>query len=365
MQFLDLKKQYKSIKKETDMAIQTILNSCSFILGTEVEKLEKRVAKYCNTKYAVGLNSGTDALLLSLMALNIGKGDEVITTPFTFIATVDVIALIGAKPVFVDIKPKTFNIDPEKIEKKITNKTKAIIPVHLFGQPAEMDKIMKIAKKYKLKVIEDCAQAIGAKYKNRIVGSIGHIGCLSFFPSKNLGAYGDGGMVITSNKQLAEKIKSLRIHGGHKKYVSKILGINSRLDAIQAAILNVKLKHLNSWTKIRGQKAEIYNHAFKNIKYITTPFVEENDRHAYHQYTIRAKRRNKLQVYLKQHSIPTIIYYPVPLHLQQVFKYLCYIKGDFPVAEKTTKEILSIPIYPELSTKKQNKIINTIKRFYV
>lgn len=364
MEFLDLKKQYQSIKKEINQAIQRVLNSGSFILGKEVEDFERELANYCGVKYAIGVNSGTDALLLSLMALEIGPGDEVITTPFTFIATAEVIALRGAKPIFVDINPKTFNIDENKIESVITSRTKAIIPVHLFGQPLEMDKIMKIAKKYNLYVIEDCAQAIGAQYQGKMVGNFGDFGCLSFFPSKNLGAYGDGGAVLTNNKRLAEKIKMLRVHGSKKKYYHDLIGINSRLDALQAAILKVKLKYLNFWIKSRQKKAKIYNQGFAHIKEIVIPSVAKNCQHVYHQYTLRVKNRNKLIKYLKQNSVPSIVYYPVPLHLQPVFKYLGYKKGDLPEAEKASKEVLSLPIYPELSRKEQNFIIRKIREFY-
>jgi len=360
MEFLDLKKQYQSIKKEIDETIKSVLNKSHFILGPEVEEFEKQVAKYCRAKYAIGVNSGTDALLLSLMALNIGQGDEVITTPFTFISTAEVIALCKAKPVFVDIDLETFNIDADKIEKVITKKTKAIIPVHLFGQSAEMDKIMKIARKYKLKVIEDAAQSIGAKYKGKITGTIGDTGCLSFFPSKNLGCFGDGGMVITNNKNLADKIRILRAHGSKIKYYHHYLGINSRLDALQAAILKVKLKHLDKWSEQRRKNAQYYNDQLKNIKGVVVPKTTTDNTHIFNQYTIKVKRRSQLQKYLKVRNIPTQIYYPSPLHLQSVFKYLKYKKGDFPKAEKACKEVLSLPIYPELPKKEQNFIIKNI-----
>ncbi len=363
MEFLDLKKQYKSIKKEINQTIQRVLNSSSFILGKEVEEFEKELANYCGVKYAIGVNSGTDALLLSLMALDIGPNDEVITTPFTFIATAEVVALRGAKPVFVDINQKTFNIDPTKIETAITYKTKAIIPVHLYGQPSEMDKIMEIAKKYKLFVIEDCAQAIGAKYKNKMVGSFGDVGCLSFFPSKNLGAFGDGGAVLTNNKQLAEKIKMLHVHGSKKKYYHDFIGVNSRLDAFQAAILKVKLKYLKKWIFLRQQIAQCYTSQLNGLTNIIPPFVAKKCQHVYHQYTIRIKNRNKLQQYLNEQGVPSVVYYPIPLHLQPVFKYLGYKKGDFPEAEKAAEEVLSLPIYPELPKRKQDFIIKKIKCF--
>lgn len=364
MKYLDLTKQYKSIEKQVDQAIKNVLNKSHFILGPEVEEFEKQIAKYCQIKYAIGLNSGTDALLLSLMALNIGPGDEVITPSFTFISPAEVIALRKAKPVFIDIDPKTFNINPDKIAKVITKKTKAIIPVHLFGQSAEMNKIMGIAKKYKLRVIEDAAQTIGAKYKGKPVGSIGDLGCLSFFPSKNLGGAGDGGMVVTNNKKLADKIRAMRVHGSKKKYYHHYLGINSRLDALQAAILRVKLKHLNKWAKERQKNARYYTSRLKNIKQVITPKIASGCTHVFNQYTIRAKQRNQLQKYLKEHDIPTQIYYPLPLHLQPIFKSLKYKKGSLSESEKAAKEVLSLPIYPELSLKDQNYIIQTIKQFY-
>ncbi|MFA5050682.1 MAG: DegT/DnrJ/EryC1/StrS family aminotransferase [Patescibacteria group bacterium] len=364
MQFLDLTAQYKSIKKEINKAVSKILGNAHFILGEEVTELEKEVAAHCKTQYAIGVNSGTDALLLALMALEIGPGDEVITTPFTFFATAEVIAVRGAKPIFIDIDPKTFNIDVDKIEEKITAKTKAIIPVHLYGQPCEMDKIMEIAKKHKLYVIEDCAQAIGAKYKGKNVGSFGEFGCLSFFPSKNLGAYGDGGMVLTNNEKLAEKIKMLRQHGSRKKYYHETLGVNSRLDALQAAILRVKLKYLNKWEKGRQQKAKKYNQSLAKIKGISVPYLAKNNEHVYHQYTIRAQKRDELQQYLIKNNIPSVIYYPVPLHLQPVFKHLGHKEGDLPETEKAGREVLSLPIYPELPEKNQNFIIEKIKEYY-
>jgi len=375
IKFLDLKVQYYSIKKEIDLAIKEVLESGQFIGGKEVERFEKEFAKFCGVKYAISVNSGTDALFLSLKALGIGPGDEVITTPFTFIATAEVIANLGAKPVFVDIDPKTFNIDPSKIEKAITKKTKAIIPVHLFGQMANMEEIMRIAKKYKLFVVEDAAQTIGASYKSKtknqkskikMAGSIGDIGCFSFFPSKNLGAFGDGGMVVTNNKKLAEKIYLLRNHGSSpkNKYLNLILGTNSRLDAIQAAILRVKLKYLKKWIKKRQEIAKYYNQSLKGIGDIKIPEIFPDKTHTFHQYTIRTKYREELKNYLQNQGIPTMIYYPIPLHLQPAFKYLGYKKGDFPESEKAAKEVLSLPIYSELSKKEQDFIVKKIKKFY-
>jgi len=368
MKFVDLAAQYKIIKKEINAVIQEVLDRCRFIGGEEVETLEKEIAKFLGVKYTIGVNSGTDALSLSLKALGIGLGDEVITTPFTFIATAEAIVNLGAKPVFVDINPRTFNINPDKIEEKITQRTKAIIPVHLFGQVADMDKIMKTSRRHGLYVIEDAAQAIGAEYKGRKAGTIGNCGCFSFFPSKNLGTYGDGGAVITDNKRLADKIKLLRNHGSSakEKYRNLILGTNSRLDTIQAAILRVKLNYLEKWNKKRAENAAYYTRLFREVKDMVTPHIEQNTIHIFHQYTIRVNKkiRKKLIDYLNREGIPTQIYYPLPLHLQPVFKYLGYKKGDFPEAEKAAKEVLSLPIYPELSQKDQNFIIKKIKEFY-
>jgi dTDP-4-amino-4,6-dideoxygalactose transaminase len=375
MEFLNLKLQYKSIKKEINEAIKRVLENGVFIGGEEVENFEKEIAEFCKVKYAISVNSGTDALFLSLKAIGIKSGDEVITTPFTFIATAEVIANCGAKPVFVDIDPLTYNIDVSKIEKKITKKTKAILPVHLFGQMADMQEIMRIAKKYRLYVIEDAAQAIGAtqkfkipnlKFEIKFAGSIGDFGCFSFFPSKNLGAYGDGGLITTNNKKLAEKVKLLKNHGSSpkEKYRNLILGTNSRLDAIQAAILRVKLKYLKNWIHQRQEVAEYYNNGLAKTKEIVIPQTSFGKNHVFHQYTIRAKNRNALQKYLKEKGIPTMIYYPIPLHLQPAFKYLGYKRGDFPVAEKAAREVLSLPIYPELKIREQDWIIKKIKEFY-
>jgi len=365
IKFLDLSSQYKSIKKEIDKAIKRVLESNQFIGGDEVKEFEKEIAKFCSTKYALSVNSGTDALFLSLKALGIGLGDEVITTPFTFISTAEVIANCGAKPVFVDIDPKTFNINPLKIEEKINKKTKAIIPVHLFGQMADMTRIMRIARKYGLYVIEDAAQAIGAEYKNKKAGTFSDLGCFSFFPSKNLGGYGDGGMVVSNNEELAEKIRLLKNHGSSpkEKYLNLILGTNSRLDTIQAAILRVKLKHLEEWSKARAKKAGLYTNQLGKLKELITPSIASGRTHIFHQYTIRVNEqvRDKLNKYLSSQGIPTMIYYPVPLHLQPAFKYLGYKKGDFPEAEKASEEVISLPIYPELNKNDQNFIIKKIR----
>jgi len=367
MQFLDLKSQYISIKKEIDEALERVLESSVFIGGEEVMEFEKDLASFCGVKYAIGVNSGTDALLLALKALDIKEGDEVITSPFTFIATAGVIAQCGAKPVFCDIDPNTFNIDVSKIEGAITKKTKAILPVHLFGQLADMDEILRIAKKHTLYVIEDAAQAIGAQYKKGKAGALGDVGCFSFFPSKNLGAYGDGGALTTNNKKLAEKVRLLKNHGSSpkEKYLNVIIGTNSRLDALQAAVLGVKLKHLPKWSEERARKASYYSEHLKEIRNnIVTPIVAADRKHIFHQYTIRTNLRDKLREYLKEHGIPTMIYYPLPLHLQPAFEYFGYKKGSLPEAEKAAKEVLSLPIYPELSQKDQENIVKEITGFF-
>lgn len=361
IEFLDLKKQYRNIKKEIDHAIAEVVKNCDFILGKQVQSLEQDIANYCGVKYGVGLNSGTDALLAALKALKIKAGDEVITTAFSFIATAEIIISTGAKPVFVDINPQTFNIDTKKLKEKITKKTKAIIPVHLFGQPAEMDQIMKIAKKHHLFVIEDSAQALGARYKGRKVCTFGDVGCISFFPSKNLGAYGDGGMIVTNNKKIADYIRLWRVHGCQKKYYSDFVGVSSRLDTLQAAVLRVKLKYLNQWNYQRRKKAEIYD---KLINHPNIIKPEVNNNHIFHQYTIRIlKNREKFIRYLKAKGIPTVIYYPSPLHLQKSYKYLGNKKGDCPVAEKTCKEVVSLPVYPELNLNNQRRICRIINQY--
>ena len=366
IKFLDLTKQYKSIKKEVDNAIKKVLNSGVFIGGEELEKLEKEIAEFCKTKYAIGVNSGTDALFLSLKSLEIGPEDEVIVPAFTFISTAEVIVSLGAKPVFVDIDYQSFNIDVEKIEARITKKTKAIIVVHLFGKMAEMDKIMKIARKHKLFIIEDAAQSIGAEHQKTKAGSIGDLGCFSFFPSKNLGAYGDAGMIITNSKKLADKVKLLRTHGSlsKKKYNSLIIGINSRLDSIQAAILRIKLKYLKKWNKERLEIAKYYNQKLKSVGEIIITIVENNESNGINQYTIRTKKRKQLKKYLESKGIETKIYYPLSLHLQPAFKYLNLKKSYFPESEKASKEVLSLPIYPELVKENQDYIIKQIKNFY-
>ena len=371
---LDLKAQYNKIREEVRFAIDEVMESQSFILGPKVEALENAIAGYSGTKYAVGVSSGTDALLVSLMALDIKPGDEVITTPFSFFATAGVIARLHATPVFVDIDPITFNIDSALIGNAITPKTKAIIPVHLFGQCADMDRILEAARKHGLPVIEDSAQAIGAEYGGRKAGSLGEIGAFSFFPSKNLGACGDGGMVVTDNTDLYEKIQILRQHGSAKTYHHKYIGGNFRLDALQAAILTVKLKHLDVWSAARRANAAYYTRRYQEIGLVAKDRIippteaempsSSRSRHIYNQYTLRAVNRDGLHGHMKKNGIGCAIYYPVPLHLQTCFQELGYKLGDFPNAEKAASEVLSIPVYPELSDEQKEFVVQTIASFY-
>jgi dTDP-4-amino-4,6-dideoxygalactose transaminase len=361
---LDLKAQYLQIKDEIDVAIDNVLNHCRFIMGPEVAELEKKLADYCNSRYAVGVASGTDALLLSLRACGVGAGDEVLTTGFSFFATAGVIARLGAIPVFCDIDEKTFNINPALVEAKITSKTKAIMPVHLYGQVAEMDPIMEIAKSHNLPVVEDAAQAIGAKYHGRAAGSFGDAAGFSFFPTKNLGAYGDGGFAATSSEQLDDKLRKLRVHGAKPKYYHSIVGYNSRLDTMQAAVLLVKLKYLNSWHEKRREKARIYNEGFKDLAEVQIPFAHDYNYHIYHQYTLIVEDRKKLHNHLKEKEIGFETYYPLPLHLQECFKDLGYKKGDLPVSEKLADKVISLPVYPEMGEDQQAYVIETVRKFY-
>jgi len=364
---VDLKAQYDSIRDEIDDAIHRVVQSGQFILGSEVKAFEDDMAAYYETKYAVGVASGTDALHLALLACGIKAGDEVITTPFTFIATAESMAKCGAKPVFVDIDPNTYNIDPTRIEPKVTERTKAIIPVHLYGQPADMDPILALTKKYNLRVIEDCAQALGAEYKGKKVGSLGDVGCLSFFPSKNLGAYGDGGMVVTNDAQIAETVRILRVHGSKAPYQHVMHGFNSRLDALQAAILRVKLKHLDRWNELRRSKATLYTGLLSQVDSIEPPHFEKNCKSSCNYYTIRLKdsrlNRGELRRHLESKGIQTAVYYPLSLHLQEVYKYLGYKPGDFPQSERSQEQVLSLPMYPELSEEQIVEVASEIKRF--
>jgi len=394
---LDLKAQYISIKNEIQNSINSVLESSKFIMGKNVDEFEREIAKFIGTKYAISCGNGTDALVLSLEALGIKADDEVITTPYTFFATAESISKVGATPVFVDIDKDTYNINPDLIEEKITSKTKAIIPVHIFGQPADMDKIMEISKKYNLYVIEDACQAIGAEYKGKKCGSIGNIGCFSFFPSKNLGAYGDGGIITTNNEKLAKILSALRVHGSGRngeevynilnnteetvisdfydsetkynsiynpaKYYNYLIGHNSRLDEIQASILRVKLKYLNNWNQKRKELAFEYNDRLREVP-IITPKVLKNVDAIYHLYILQTDKRKELTNYLSKNGISTGIYYPIPLHLQKVYEKLGYKLGSLPVAEYLSHRTFAIPLYPELSKQQQDYIINTIKNFF-
>ena len=371
---LDLKAQYASIKEEIRTAVDDVFDSQYFILGPKVKELEQEIARYSETSYALGVSSGTDALLISLMALGIEPGDEVITTPFTFFSTAGVISRLNATPKFVDIDPDTFNMDPEKLESAITHRTKAVIPVHLFGQCADMDPILEVSSKYGLPVIEDAAQSIGAQYKHRKAGSMAEFGVFSFFPSKNLGGAGDGGMVITRESALYDKLQVLRVHGARSKYYHKIVGGNFRLDSLQAAVLLVKLKYLDSWSEKRRKNAALYNRLFAQsgliergiIKTPVEAYKDSGDRnhHIYNQYTLRTRSRDKLQEYLKEQGVSTAIYYPLPLHLQECFKDLGYLKGDLPEAEKASGSVISLPVYPELTDEQQEYIVEKISGFF-
>lgn len=357
--FIDLKKQYSLYKQEINKEISDVLESCMFIGGEKIQNLEKGLSEFTGAKHAIACSSGTDALLLSLMALDIKIGDEVITTPFTFIATAEVIAFLGAKPVFVDIDEKTYNIDPTKIEEKITDKTKAILPVSLYGQPADMDEINQIAKKHNLKVIEDGCQSFGANYKDKKSCNLSDIGCTSFFPSKPLGCYGDGGAVFTNDEKLAHKIKMLLNHGQNERYKHKYIGINGRLDAIQAAVLLVKLKHFQDEIQKREEIGSRYTKLLQNSDVIT-PYIKNDRTSVYAQYSIRVKNRDKTIEDLNKQGIPTAVHYPMPLHLQECFGYLGYQERDFKIAEKVSHEIMSLPMSPYLEKSDQDIIIKAL-----
>jgi dTDP-4-amino-4,6-dideoxygalactose transaminase len=372
--FFDLSVQYHSIENEIKTALDEVLRTQQFILGPQVQVLEERIARYCQTRHAIAVASGSDALLLSLMALGIEPGDEVILPPFTFFATAGSISRLGAIPVFVDIDPETHNIDPSKVKKKITSKTKAILPVHIFGQCADMNPLLKIAQEKKIPVIEDAAQALGAEYRpnptaeSLRAGQIGDLGCFSFYPTKNLGAFGDAGMVVTNNEDLAEKMRLLRAHGSKPKYFHKIIGLNSRLDTIQAAILLVKLKYLDKWTVERQKKAKRYNQLLQDlhlsVEGLKLPVVQFQNRHIFHQYVIQVPKRDSLRKFLTEEGIGTDIYYPLPLHLQECYAFLKYRRGDLPVAEKVCEEVMALPIYPELTEDQQTLVIDKIKEFF-
>ncbi|HEY4133550.1 MAG TPA: DegT/DnrJ/EryC1/StrS family aminotransferase [Gemmatimonadaceae bacterium] len=363
---LDLRAQHASIRNEVLPALEALADSQLFILGAPVERLEREVAELSHTKYAVGCASGTDAILLALKALDCGPGSEVITTPFTFFATAGTIHNVGAKPVFVDIEPRTFNIRPDAVAAARNSKSKAVVPVDLFGQMAAVEDVAKAVPG--LPVIEDAAQTIGARRmidgEWRMAGEVATIGTFSFFPSKNLGAYGDGGMMVTNDSGLAERLKRLRMHGGSKMYFHDEVGFNSRLDALQAVVLSAKLPHLEAWSAGRRRNAAVYNEAFANLDGVETPYVEPNNESIFNQYTIRAQRRDELQNYLKERGIGSSIYYPLPLHLQPCFAYLGYKEGTCPESERAAKEVLSLPIYPELTHGQLDEVITAVRGFY-
>jgi dTDP-4-amino-4,6-dideoxygalactose transaminase len=383
---LDLSAQYKTIKDEVNPQVLRLLSTQNFILGEEVKALEEEIAAYSGVKFGVGVSSGSDALIISLMALGVGPGDAVITTPFTFFSTAGAIARLGARTVFCDIDEQTFNINPARLEEVVRKerrarrlrRVQAVIPVHLFGQCADMMPLLALARKHGWWLIEDAAQAIGAEYPSpsgiRRAGSMGTAGTLSFYPSKNLGGYGDGGMVLTNDERLAEKLRILRVHGGAQKYYYKILGGNFRLDALQAAILRVKFRHLEEWQKKRRERAAFYDRkiaesGLEDLGLINPPAAvyrssgTENF-HTYHQYVIRAKKRDLLQAYLKEKGVGTSIFYPLSLHQQRCFANLGYKKGDFPVAEKAAREVLALPMFPELTAEQQDYIVSCLREFY-
>jgi len=364
---LDLQAQYVSLQHNVRAAIARVFDSQQFVLGPEVAALEKELAAYCGTTEAVGCASGSDALLLALMALDIGPGDEVITTPFTFFATGSAITRLGARTVFVDIDPVTYNIDASRIDAAITSRTKAIMPVHLYGQCADMDAVLSVARDKNVPVIEDAAQAIGAEDKGRRAGSMGLAGCFSFYPTKNLGGAGDGGLVTTSSGDFASRLKRLRTHGGFTEYEHEEVGVNSRLDALQAAVLRVKLPHLDEWSNTRAQRAAIYSELLEQADLsfdLKTPFVRPNNRHIFHQYVVRVpQQRNALSDHLKSHDIGTKVYYPIPLHLQQCFGFLGYKPGDFPEAERAALETMALPMFPEITDAQQEYVVKTIESF--
>jgi dTDP-4-amino-4,6-dideoxygalactose transaminase len=358
---LDLKAQFATIREEVQSAIDEVLRSQHFILGPKVEKLEQEIAKYCGCRFAVGVASGTDALILALRACGIGPGDEVIVPSFTFIATADTVSLLGATPVFADIDPDTFNIDPMEVDRLITPRTKAIIPVHLYGQPADMDPILALARARNLKVIEDSAQAIGATYQQRPVNSLGDAGCISFFPSKNLGGYGDGGMVVTNSEETYRRLLSLRSHGSRKKYFSEEQGWNSRLDELQASILLVKLRHLDDWISQRQAAASRYDRLLADVPSVVTPKRSEQGNHVFHQYTIRIAQRDRVQQQLAQCGVSTMVYYPVPIHLQPIYSHLGYKRGDLPATEAACEQVLSLPMFPELLVEQSEYVAESVR----
>ncbi len=357
---IDSKRQYQTIAEEAERAVVDVMRSGSYILGANTKAFEVEIAEYFGAKYAVGLNSGTDALHLALRALDIGKGDEVITVAFTFVATTESVEIVGATPVFVDIDPDTYNINVNKIEAAITPKTKAIMPVHLYGQPCDMDMIMDIAKRHNLFVIEDCCQAVGAKYKGKTVGTFGDISALSFYPTKNLGCMGDGGVALTNSEFLKNRLVALRNHGGAIRYHHEEIGINSRLDEIQSAILRVKLKHIDKWNAARREHAYYYNELFVGCEDVKTPVELPDTYCVYHQYTIKVPNRDDLHKMLQEKGIGAMIYYPIPLHMQKLHAHLGYKMGDLPVTEKNTELVISLPMFAEITKEEQETVAKTV-----
>jgi dTDP-4-amino-4,6-dideoxygalactose transaminase len=365
--FLDLRAQFATIREEVMQAVTQVFESQYFILGPEVKLLEDEVAAKLGSKFAIGCASGTDALILSLLSAGIGEGDEVITTPFSFIATAGSIAYVGARPVFVDIDPATYNLNPALLEAAITPNTRAIMPVHLFGLPADMDPILATARAHNLVIIEDAAQAIGSRYTGRFTGTFGDYGCFSFFPSKNLGGAGDGGMITTNDPAIAERLQMLRVHGSKRKYFHEMIGTNSRLHALQAAVLRVKLRHLDAWQQGRQNRTDRYRRLFESAglsSFITAPPKPPTKfEHVYNQFTIRSDRRDDLKAFLHAAGVPSEIYYPLCIHLQEAFVYLGYGPGDFPESEKASREVLSLPVYPELPDAQQDRVVQAIADF--
>jgi len=371
--FLDLRAQYRRLSTEIEKALREVLESGHFILGPKVRTLEETLACYLGVKHTVGVASGSDALVLALMALGVGEGDEVITTPFTFFATVGAILRVGAKPVFADIDPETFNIDPATVKDRVTERTRAILPVHLFGQCADMAPLLEVASRWGLRVVEDAAQAIGAVYAPdglppRRAGGMGDLGCFSFYPTKNLGGAGDGGLVSTDDDVLAERVRILRVHGAKEKYLHELVGVNSRLDELQAAVLLVKFSYLEEWTRKRRENAHRYDELLREIGAeemgIKLPKVKYRNHHVFHQYVIRTPRRDDLRAFLWQRGIGTEVYYPIPLHLQPCLRHLGYREGELPEAERAAGEVLALPIYPELHPEQQEYVVEQIAQFF-
>jgi dTDP-4-amino-4,6-dideoxygalactose transaminase len=366
---LDLQAQYETIRDEVLAAVDRVFDSQQFVLGAEVQVLEEEIARYSQTKFAIGCASGSDAVLLALMSCGVGAGDEVITTPFSFFATAGAITRLGARPVFVDIDERTFNLNPSLVDAALTERTKAIMPVHLYGQCAEMNPLIELSQSRGIPIIEDAAQAIGAEDRSRRAGSMGTIGCFSFYPSKNLGGAGDGGMLVTNDLDHGRRLHMLRVHGEETKYHHKLVGINSRLDALQAAVLRVKLPHLDEWTTGRQRKAQQYELMFLDAglgEQVKLPFVRSNARHIFHQFVVRVRggKRDALREHLRECGVGTDVYYPVPLHLQKCFAYLGYKEGDFPIAELAAKETLALPVYPELTDDQQDYVVSAIAKFF-